>query len=477
MLKKLSFFMTSFICTGSLFSSQDFDLKESNIRQCLIESQKYHDFEKDFLDVCIGLEKQGQIDYRYTANEIILFANKISHEMAEIKKIQNGSKSLDEVLFLLLDERFHDIKCDAKEKKKYRHIHINDTVRSAISEDTKNTFFQYRNRMISYLFMATTPDQLSAKTRRQIRLSPSLWPLLSQQTKNLGSPNKTTEDLKNFDTYVDTSERLSIQYRGLGAPKKMSTQHVTPFERSQVDKHWEHYGKIPELAYPEWLNPAVLKQNALELKTKNSLKTLGNEDSDPMITLDQKKEYASLESQKPLSIIIDEKDEPRQEPEGLESPQVDIFEPKVEASPRAQEVTKPAQEPNSTKHLKKKKEQESLAPKGSRLFHENDFRQDFQTNRTIETIKGKHLSTLQAIFDAKQYRNVSYRQVKGLWQHINGKNSLRDNTGSSHKVLLDAQGQTVTGIFSHGENMCYTKRTIPYIREAFQKIGFGLQEN
>lgn len=114
-----------------------------------------------------------------------------------------------------------------------------------------------------------------------------------------------------------------------------------------------------------------------------------------------------------------------------------------------------------------------LAPRGMRLFHSHDqvlYRSLIQPG----DLKGKHEMVLFSIFDVKQFISVSYGDFARLWRHINGEKSINESKGSSHKSLLDADGRVVAGTFSHGDAMTYSRRTIPYIRDALIRIGFGL---
>jgi hypothetical protein len=118
-------------------------------------------------------------------------------------------------------------------------------------------------------------------------------------------------------------------------------------------------------------------------------------------------------------------------------------------------------------------DQPRLAPRGMRVFHPHT-NQTFVTQLTsLDQLKGKHSETHCAIFDYQRFQNVSFQKFAALWRKINGKNSINDSTGGSHKELLDATGKVVIGTFSHGDAMTYTHKTIGYIREALELIRFG----
>ncbi|MGN6670980.1 MAG: hypothetical protein ACTHJ4_05515 [Candidatus Nucleicultricaceae bacterium] len=115
-----------------------------------------------------------------------------------------------------------------------------------------------------------------------------------------------------------------------------------------------------------------------------------------------------------------------------------------------------------------------LPPRGMRMFHGNAPMQ-YRTLITLNQLSGTHFKTWQNLFDPEAWTNVSYGQVASLWRHINGKKSINERKGSSHKGLLDADKKNVAGVFSHGDDMTYTKRTIPYVRDPFVRIGFAPQ--
>jgi hypothetical protein len=134
--------------------------------------------------------------------------------------------------------------------------------------------------------------------------------------------------------------------------------------------------------------------------------------------------------------------------------------------------TAPNSESNSSSSSS---DQFRLAPRGMRIFHAHQ-KQPFETlKNSIEDLAGKHAKTLISIFHHQQFKKVSYKQFAALWRHINGPDSIKESTGSSHKALLDAKGRVVAGTFSHGDGMLYTHKTIDYPQDSLWMIGFGLE--
>ena len=110
---------------------------------------------------------------------------------------------------------------------------------------------------------------------------------------------------------------------------------------------------------------------------------------------------------------------------------------------------------------------ENFMPRGMRRFHpyEQEFVQQVRSN-----LSKHHQATIDELFDNEARFNVSYNDFSSLWQALGG--SIKNCKGS-HKALKDANGKTVAGIFAHGNNMTYTKKTIPYLRAALELIGIS----
>ena len=104
-----------------------------------------------------------------------------------------------------------------------------------------------------------------------------------------------------------------------------------------------------------------------------------------------------------------------------------------------------------------------------RAFHPHT--QTFRVNST--KLNYKHLRTYINLMESGSSSSLSYADYSSLWRAINGKNSIRESTGSSHKILLDADGKVVAGIFAHNKSMEYTKRTFSYLRYAIIRLGIN----
>lgn len=275
-------------------------------------------------------------------------------------------------------------------------------------------------------------------------------------------------------TYEKKSENYVFELKGLGVPKgsEMVIQ-ISPYERSQVDPK---YKRIRDLHYPEWLKvllkkakvrvPLPTNQGAKSIKTpllvkkrtQASASSASRQDGLEEALLKKQEDTVSPSMSASLAAVL-LKDKDDQEDVYVVSSRLDDLEPTL--------VT-------SLKKEKKDKEDKStrVMPRGMRIFH--PYAQTFRTNFT--GLSGKHISTLSSLMNKKEFTPVTYADFASLWKAINGDKSIRESTGSSHKVLLDADGKVVSGIFSHNANMEYTRRTAPYLRAAIDLLGIPVAE-
>ena len=230
----LSYFLVPSLSYASHINQEVFD---SGINKCMDEVQKYFDFECDFLEFSTKNIPQD-MDYQYNTQDIVTHLNKIIKYKNKIFDIYLGKESLDSVLSNFLNERLFYLKC-REEEGKYNYFPIDNQERLKNKIDAEVTFFQFSNYMIALLYQLTSPQDLSVKTRKQIRLSPSLWPLLRKETDELGHPDKAGDDLAAFNTYVDPSHRTSITYLNWGQKKQI--HRLTPYARSCCDESWDQY--------------------------------------------------------------------------------------------------------------------------------------------------------------------------------------------------------------------------------------------
>lgn len=420
-----------------------------------------------------------------------------------------------------------------------KHYGSDPVMQEQAKADT--TVFQFSNKLILSLYELATPNEMTEKTRFYIRLSPTLWSLLSGETDDLGHPDGAIYvhesdpagkmfDLDFYQTYGLKNETIDMPLLGYAKGKSIPIK-VSEYERSQVDPTYKDYKKINALPYPDWLKSKQVPTHAVskvELSSSSlvlSSHTGQTTSKEGAPKQDQQKPSASQapvlssSSEKPvkqvtplvsqttplleknIDILTEDLSEISLNDAGETSSGVDIKTHRSLLIPEP-EVLK-EQKPSIAKEDPKKNQHISLAttstsettqevfpvasssqvvikdrveylpPRGMRLFHGADT----NTYRTLITgpsyLGGKHWRTYEAIFDYQAFQNVCFGQIKALWHAINGPDSVRETSGSSHKALLDADGRVVAGTFAHGNAMTYSKKTIPYIRDAFTKIGFG----
>jgi hypothetical protein len=148
-------------------------------------------------------------------------------------------------------------------KTSKKHYHSDLVMQMQAQTDT--TFFQFCNKFIVSLYSITSPDELSDKTSFFIRLSPTLWPLLSGEITDRGHPDAAIYqhesdpagkefDLDFYETYGMKNEIISIPLLGFSKGKSMPI-NASQYKRSKVDPTYIDYKRIKKLPYPDWLKP------------------------------------------------------------------------------------------------------------------------------------------------------------------------------------------------------------------------------
>lgn len=113
-----------------------------------------------------------------------------------------------------------------------------------------------------------------------------------------------------------------------------------------------------------------------------------------------------------------------------------------------------------------------LHPKGTKARNQKSYKvtPNFQIDN--ETIK-PYEKLIDKIFDYRMHgQGFNFGEFKSMWEHINGKGTVRSSkSGSSHRALLDKSGNVVMGTFAHGDSQTYTRNTVKYLRAALWNIG------
>jgi hypothetical protein len=235
-----------------------------------------------------------------------------------------------------------------------------------------------------------------------------------------------------------------------------------PYDISRIDTSHPQYRKIGELIFPEWLQVTKVQPE----ERAPSQATYIHSEQEEALSHNTTVDFAETKIGEVTPVVK------RQE-------KTIIMKEYTEVSCDAYFVDKTASSSLSkdtpNKESEKNVAQKSsafpyLAPKGMRAFHPHT--QTFRTNLTLSTgLQSKHLGTFNKLMESEYSSSLSYADFSSLWRAINGKNSIRESAGSSHKALLDADGKVVAGIFAHNKGMEYTKRTFAYLRDAVSRLG------
>jgi hypothetical protein len=308
-----------------------------------------------------------------------------------------------------------------------------------------------------------------------LRASPLLCSLLENKSKDLGHPDETfilrdkaherkMSDWEYFTAHLWPSEEIKIvNYSSFY--KEEITLKVSPYERKLVEPKWSHPYASTELPYPAFLKPYPLTPID-KLERANQLVPPNNvfEEETPQDTQ--------------FIILIAEALIPIDSIKGAEKSLVEtttIVTPTNTSLELGKKIFLPNQ--NATSIPLDISEESTLSeelkevprPRGMRLFHKNSP----QTQHQPFELKRKHLKIYQGLFDTQGFSSIKYSDFAALWRPINGDDSIQESKGGSHKVLLDSDRNKITGIFAHGNNQTFGKRSIIYIRDAFNQIGYG----
>lgn len=106
-----------------------------------------------------------------------------------------------------------------------------------------------------------------------------------------------------------------------------------------------------------------------------------------------------------------------------------------------------------------------LAPSGIRKFH--NLMPD--APYPLLDLKKKDQKFVDKIFNSKTSHTISYGEFRKFWQKMGG--NIIEDTGSSHKQLIGPKGDSLYGVAAHNDAQTYGKNTIKYFRAALYYIG------
>lgn len=355
----------------------------------------------------------------------------------------------------------------------YESLDENQKILAVKAIDKYQTF----NRVIMGLTEIVDVRALSPLTKQLLRASPTLWSILEKKSEDFGHPDETfivdsnderrMSDWEYFSTHIKKSEEvLAYSYSTFYKSKEPIQIKMTPYERKLDDPKWEHPFASFELPYPDFLKPHPLPSLIQDIsipsfpplkeeKKKDIIQSKNHGKEEETITLTP----TSSSQENPTSIPIEKEIMPVKNDEPTLKEAHSINTQKIE--PIVSKDTK-EKEPEVTSNILNQRDR----PRGA--IHYDDP----TPQKSLVELKGKHLKTLEALFDKQNFHNVHYDALSSLWKYINGVKSIKESSGGSHKELLDQNGRVITGIFAHGGNQTFGHRTIRYIRDALIQVGY-----
>ena len=443
---------------------------------------RYKAFMEDYLEFTENELKKGNCDYHYNEQEIRFHIQRLEEEKDFIDNLNRSDKKFTcNMLQKFLRARFDmlDYRLDLFRR---RELVDDGSERMYEKISCNTTICQFYDRLITDIYLLASQEPLSYEIHFLISVSPSLWPLLTKASEEPSNPDQATYgklnnrssmgpngDLYLFKTYYVKSELFQLPVYGLGVPKDTTiATRMTPYDISRIDKSHPGHGRMEERQFPEWLQIAKAKSEEPSCISPDI--TPPHSEQAEVLSHDTIVDFAEAQIVEALTTVqMQEKTTTIGRSTEAVCTEVACDTYFVEKT----ECTGPSKDALSKTSRKNIFSSSSalprLAPKGMRAFH--PYTQTFRVNST--KLNYKHLRTYINLMESGSSSSLSYADYSSLWRAINGKNSIRESTGSSHKILLDADGKVVAGIFAHNKSMEYTKRTFSYLRDAISRLGIN----
>jgi hypothetical protein len=459
------------------------DLNEYVCSKAVEVVKKYLAFTEDYLDFAYEKIQMGDSDYIYNQQEILMNIDELRKQEEFINRSDKSThNTINMMLHGFLGSRFEVL--GHRYARFLRREFIDDgTERMQEKIACNTTICQFYDQLITDIYLLASQKPLSYEIHSLISISPSLWPLLTKASEELPNPDQATYgklndrssmgpngDLYLFKTYYEKSELFQLPVYGLGVPKGTTiTTRMTRYQRNQIDKK---YRKIEERQFPEWLQ--IAKAQSEEPSCISPDITPPHSEQAEVLSHDTIVDFAEAQIVEALATAQAQAQAQEKtttigrstEAVCTEVVSDTYFVEKTECTGPSKDALSKTSRKNifsSSSALPR------LAPKGMRAFHPHT--QTFRVNST--KLNYKHLRTYINLMESGSSSSLSYADYSSLWRAINGKNSIRESTGSSHKILLDADGKVVAGIFAHNKSMEYTKRTFSYLRDAISRLGIN----
>ncbi|MBX9786578.1 MAG: hypothetical protein K2Y08_04500 [Alphaproteobacteria bacterium] len=425
-------------------------------------------------------------------NENILFT---------LEKLQENQLSESTALKRILFLRYDFICARYKNRSIFHDSPSTQEISEYLAYDRMNLStdrYQAYTRIILGIASMVDLRTLPPNTKKILRASPTLCSLLEDSSKDIGHPDETfmpqvlkggpMKDREYFITHILRREKVSLTSHS-SFYKKAQIVSLTPSERKFLDPEWQHPYALSELPYPEFLKPYPVKRNECAPFVTSSSSACSSSSSGytaPSIEVSLSGPLVDVHKPADLPLRPETPKEaslPVTEESVTVSPLSSTTREFVSITPEEQKSDDSTAASSSTPPLEELRfeitqpegsqtsELAPMRPRGMRSFHS---RAPETTPNQFVPLKGKHLKTLESLFNNKLFSSVKYKKLATLWRFINGPDSIKNaSSGGSHKALLDQNGKVVTGIFAHGEAQTFGKSSIQYVRDAFNQIGYG----
>jgi hypothetical protein len=473
------FLLSSVVLNATDHQEREHELNTQAYNRALDTICRYKAFMEDYVEFTENELKKGKCNYHYNETEIRFHIRRLEGEKHFIDSLnQSDKKFICNMLQKFLRVRFDmlNYRLDLFRRKEL----LDDGSERMYEKISCNTTIcQFYDQLLTDIYLLSSQNPLSYEIHFLISVSPSLWPLLTKASEELPNPDQATygklndrstmgpnSDLYLFKTYYDKSELFQLPVYGLGVPKGTTiATWMTPYQRSQIDKK---YRKIEERQFPELLQ--ITKAQPEESSRISPDITLPLSEQAEALSHDTIVDFAEAQIGEALPMVqMQEKTTTIGRSTKAVCTEVACdthFVQKTESTSSSKDALSKTSRKNISSNSSALPH---LAPKGMRAFH--PYTQTFRVGST--KLNYKHLRTYIKLMESGYSSSLSYADYSSLWRAINGKNSIRESTGSSHKILLDADGKVVAGIFAHNKSMEYTKRTFSYLRDAISRLGIN----
>jgi hypothetical protein len=334
------------------------------------------------------------------------------------------------------------------------------------------TRYQLTVILIKKIFQLLNIEELSPQTLKLLRASPFIWPILQNQTNDLGHHDqsggyikiktymdyfkcslitaiakiknnepcpKWEKNKQNYDVYLYEANFIPkekfIESKMLGAPKNSGvTIELTDYEAGECD----------DLPYPDFLKvqperPFIESERFFDTFNFNTFNDEINEfEKAPVLSTE-----ANLSSENIINII-----------------DINNIINFSELTP-SESVSNDTIENNITSDS----DNDYFLPSGIRKFHNLMPEAPYPPR----SLKKKQQKFVDRIFNSKTSHTISYGEFKKFWNKMNGQ--IIEDTGSSHKHLIGPKGDSLYGVAAHNDAHTYGKNTIKYFRAALYYIG------